>query len=158
MQIANYQPIGLPSVFLKIFEKVVNTRLVNFLHQHSVISPAQFDFTTERSTTDAIYTVLDQIYAELDAGNSVSGLFFRNFLLCPRKAFDVISHAVLIHKLYQAVVRRLLDYIFEQYVSDQRKTVCLRGHALNTIRSFFPLPSALLQVYLEGRFWARRCS
>ena len=48
---SNYRPISLPSIFGKIFEKIMHKRLHNFLESNSVIYSLQFGFRSKHSTT-----------------------------------------------------------------------------------------------------------
>ena len=48
---SNYRPISILSVFSKIFEKLVYTRLYKFLYTYKILYPLQFGFRENHSTT-----------------------------------------------------------------------------------------------------------
>ncbi|KFM66319.1 putative RNA-directed DNA polymerase from transposon X-element, partial [Stegodyphus mimosarum] len=48
----NYQPIAVTSFMCKLFEKMVNSRLVYFLESNNIISPYQSSFRKRRTTLD----------------------------------------------------------------------------------------------------------
>ena len=53
-EVGNYRPISLISVFSKIIEKIMQTRLLSFLKNHSIISDKQHGFCKGKSTNTAI--------------------------------------------------------------------------------------------------------
>ena len=54
-KLANYRSISILPVFGKIFEKVIYTRLYDFLTKNKIISEFQFGFQKFHSTTHAIH-------------------------------------------------------------------------------------------------------
>jgi len=93
--IGNYRPISILSTFSKILEKLICKRTHSFLDKNSVIIPTQHGFQLAYSTTHAM---LDILTASLDKINlnQCSALL----LLDLRKAFDTVSHDLLLKKLY----------------------------------------------------------
>ena len=57
----NYCPLSLLSVVSKVFEKLVNSRLVDHLEKCSLFSDFQYDFRSSQSTTDLLRDVSDRI-------------------------------------------------------------------------------------------------
>ena len=51
LDVNNYRPISLLSVFSKIIEKVMHVRLSTFFEEHNIIYPSQFGFQKNKSTT-----------------------------------------------------------------------------------------------------------
>ena len=50
----NYRPISVLSIFSKIYEKCMYTRLYSFLEKHNLLFNKQFAFRSRYSTNDAI--------------------------------------------------------------------------------------------------------
>ena len=67
----NYRPILLLSVFDKILEKVICTRLRKFMRKHNILYKYQYGFREHHSTSHAIMDVVEYTYKSLD-DNSLS--------------------------------------------------------------------------------------
>ena len=63
--ISNFRPITTLSVYSKIFEKLVHTRLSKFISKYNLINDNQFSFQKNKNTSDAILEFLDNIYDSL---------------------------------------------------------------------------------------------
>ena len=57
----NYRPISLLSIFSKIMEKMMSTRLTNYLELHDIIYPKQFGFRASFSTTHSLISITEKI-------------------------------------------------------------------------------------------------
>jgi hypothetical protein len=80
----NYRPISLLPVFSKIFEKLLLLQIVN----------AQFGFRRGLSTSSAVLSFIDNIVRSFENNNHYKAIF-----LDLSKAFDTVSHDILIKKL-----------------------------------------------------------
>lgn len=90
----NYRPVSLTSVCCKVLERIVVARLMAYLESYGILSDRQFGFRKARSTEDQMLLVYSRIAELVDAG-----LVVDVGLLDFSKAFDVVSHPVLIDKL-----------------------------------------------------------
>ena len=88
---SNYRPISLLSSLSKVFEKVLNTRMVEFLEKHQLLSNIQFGFRPKRSCTHAIASVTELMRNVIDS-QKMGFACFIDF----QKAFDTIDHSLLI--------------------------------------------------------------
>ena len=68
---------------------------VNHLELNKVLCQYQFGFRPSHSTCLALIDVIDNIYDQLDARFKVCGIY-----LDVQKAFDSVSHDILLDKLY----------------------------------------------------------
>ena len=57
----NYYPVSLLSMVSKVFEKLVNNRIVDHLEKFGLFSDFQYDFRSSRSTADLLTVVSDRI-------------------------------------------------------------------------------------------------
>lgn len=117
-KIDNIRPISLLSIFSKIFEKTMKCRLVKYLEIHNFLSPYQFGFIKKKSTEDALITVSDKIYSNLNQKNKITGLFI-DF----RKAFDLVDHSILMNKLETIGIRGVALSWFTSYLTGRTQRV-----------------------------------
>ena len=57
----NYRPVSLPSVVSKVFEKLVNKRIVHHLEKCGLFSDFHYGFRSPQSTADLLSVVSDRI-------------------------------------------------------------------------------------------------
>ena len=83
---SNYRPISILSVFSKIFEKLMYSRLYKFLDDFEILYLLQFGFRENHSTTHALLCLSESIKQSIDDGRFGCGVF-----LDLQKAFDTES-------------------------------------------------------------------
>lgn len=118
----NFRPISLMSVFSKIIDKCVKSRLTSFLKANNVMSENQFGFKENQGTHEAIYNFTKQLHKGMDKGKKILAIF-----LDLAKAFDTVSRRRLLKKLESIGVRGLPLQWFESYLQGRRQCVCLEG-------------------------------
>jgi hypothetical protein len=119
----NYRPIALLSVFSKVFEKAFCTRLNSFLSDSSAINREQHGFIKGKSTSTAIANYVSEVLRALDEPNrEVIGVFY-DF----SKAFDTISHEVLLSKLNDLGVVGVANSWIRSYLTDRIQAVHIRN-------------------------------
>ena len=89
----NYRPVSLLSVVSKVFEKLVNNRIVNHLEKCGLFSDFQYGFRSSRSTADLLTTVSDRIARTFNRSGVTRAVAFDI-----SKAFDRVWHSGLLHK------------------------------------------------------------
>ena len=92
--VSNYRPISLLSNIDKIFEKLMHSRLIEFLEERKILYYKQFGFRKDFPTNHAILSLLEIIQKALDDGQIAYGIFTDL-----EKAFDNVSHDILLEKL-----------------------------------------------------------
>ena len=91
----NYRPISVLPICSKILEKLMLTRLLDFLDKNNIIYKHQFGLKKKnKSTTQAVFDLYTRIVGALDKGDYACSVFF-DFA----KAFDTVDHKILISKL-----------------------------------------------------------
>ena len=116
--LGNYRPISLTLSLSKILEKCIKVRLMSFIHKHAIISKRQYGFQPDISTSHALFDVSKHICQSLDRGDYVFGLF-----LDIEKAFDSISHKLLIKKIENYGIRGIALDLIKSYISNRTQIV-----------------------------------
>lgn len=78
--------------FSKVFEKIVNKQMINFLNANSLLSLLQSGFRSNHSCTSALIKAAEDIRTHLDS-NEISVLVLLDHL----KAFDTVDHHCIIY-------------------------------------------------------------
>ena len=89
----NYCPVSLLSVVSKVFEKLVNNRIVDHLEKCGLFSDFQYGFRSSRSTADPLTVVSDRIARAFNRSVDTRAVALDIF-----KTFDRVCHAGLLHK------------------------------------------------------------
>jgi len=118
----NYRPISLLSVFDKILENLMHTRLYCYFNSSHMFYNYQFGFRKHHSTGLALIDVVDQIYQHLDNRDKALGIY-----LDLKKAFDTVDHNILLAKLFHYGVRGTVHDWFRSYLFNRKQFVCLNG-------------------------------
>jgi len=114
----NYRPISLLPNFSKILEKVVSTRLIEFLDEQKIISESQFGFRKGHSTIHPLMLFMNNLTAALNKKQFSIAIF------CDlRKAFDTVNHSILLDKLESMGVRGVEWLWFKNYLSNRMQFV-----------------------------------
>ena len=90
----NYCHVILLSVVSKVFEKLVNNRIVDHLEKCDLFSDFQYGFRSSQSTADLLTVVSDRIPGAFNGSGATPAVALDIF-----KAFDRVWHAGLLHKL-----------------------------------------------------------
>ena len=115
---SNYRPISLLPQFGKLFEKVIENRLVKFLDKKKVISPHQFGFRKYYSTELAVTEIQNMLLEKLDEGKVTCTIF-----LDLAKAFDTVNHNILVKKLERYGIRGQALLLLKSYLENRQHLV-----------------------------------
>lgn len=110
----NYRPISLLPVLSKILEKVLNTRLINYLKTKDIIAHNQYGFREGKSTEDAVLALTSDIVDHLEKKNKCLCVF-----LDLSKAFDTVSNSLLLFKLEKIGIRGIALNLFTDYLTNR---------------------------------------
>ena len=114
----NYRPISVLPVLSQIMERAVQIQLVDFLNENSVLSQFQSGFRKKHSTETAIVYLSDRIIEHMDRQHLCGAAFID----C-NKAFDLVEHKCLLHKLEHYGVRGNSLNWFKDYITTRTQRV-----------------------------------
>ena len=118
----NYRPVSLLSVVSKVFEKLVNNRIVDHLEKCGLFSDFQYGFRSCRSTADLLTVVSDRIARAFNRSGAT-----RAVALDISKAFDRVCHAGLLHKLKSYGISGQIFGLISSFLSNRQRRVVLNG-------------------------------
>ena len=119
----NYRPISLLPVFSKIFEKIIYSRMYEFLELNKLIYNRQFGFRANHSTNHALISMTESIKSFLDSGDFVAGIF-----IDLEKAFDTVNHQILCNKLNYYGFRGKINDLLKSFLSNRKQFVSINGY------------------------------
>ena len=118
----NYRPVSLLSVISKVFEKLLNNRIVNHLEKCGLFSDFQYGFRSCRSTAELLTVVSDRIARAFNMPGAT-----RAVALDISKAFDRVWHAGLLHKLKSYGISGQIFILISSFLSNRQLLVVLDG-------------------------------
>ena len=136
----NYRPVSLLSVISKVFEKLVNNRIVDHLEKCGLSSDFQYGFRSTRSTADLLTVVSDRIARAFNRSGAT-----RAVALDISKAFDRVWHADLFHKLNSYGFSGQIFGLISSFLSNRRLRVVLdeKSSQENPVNAGIPQGSIL---------------
>lgn len=130
----NYRGISKLSIIPKLFEKIICDTLSSVVRP--LLTPFQHGFITGRSTESNLCEYLDFVMRAMDKGFRVDAVYTDY-----SKAFDKISHSILITKLISFGIHGDLLRWLESYLRERSQAVAVKGYT----SSFIPITSGVPQ-------------
>ena len=121
---SNYRPISVIPALGKILERVVYTRLMCHLSENNILTPYQSGFRPNHSTEDVLLRTVEDWRQEVDQGKAIAAVFI-DF----SKAFDSISHPLLLKKLQGIGINYMALNLFKDFLTNRQQRVVIDGQA-----------------------------
>jgi hypothetical protein len=115
---SNYRPISILPAFSKIIEKLAYKRIILFLNKYNILNDYQFGFRKHKSTDMAIHTLVDKFYEAIENDKYMLAVFI-DF----SRAFDTISHDILLKKLHFYGFRGKAHEWIKNYLTNRKQFV-----------------------------------
>jgi hypothetical protein len=131
----NYRPIALQSTFSKIFERIIKRRLESFFLQHNLLNKYQYGFRPRSSTTKALMDFTQTIDRNKNENRHTIAIF-----LDLRKAFDTVSHSILLAKMENYGCRGITKELFKSYLEDRQQFTSVGGQSSEMLVNSFGVP------------------
>ena len=116
----NYRPVSLTSIVCKVMERLVRDMLMKYLDDNKLFTKEQHGFISKKSCATNLIETLDIVTKSLSNGLTVNMVYI-DFL----KAFDMVPHKRLLHKIKGYGVKNDLLNWFESFLSGRRQRVVL---------------------------------
>ena len=116
--INNYRPISILSSLNMIFEKLLYKRIYKYLVKYKILYKYQYGFRSGHSTIQALIEMTDQIKMAINNQELFGGIF-----IDLTKAFDTVSHDILLGKMKKYGFRGITHKLFESYLKNRKQYV-----------------------------------
>jgi len=133
--VSNYRPISLLSIFSKIYEKVMCSRLTAFFNKNKTLHPRQYGFRPLYSCEHALLDAQNTILTALDK-KQIALLLLIDF----SKAFDMVDHSILLNKLNNYGIRGIALKWMASYLNDRTQYVYVNNTKSSTLNLRFGVP------------------
>ena len=118
----NYCPVSLLSVVSKVFEKLVNNRIVDHLEKCGLFSDFQYGFRSSPSTAVLLTVISDRIARAFNRSGAI-----RAVVIDLSKAFGRVWHTGLLHELKSSGISGQIFGLISSFHSNKRLLVVLDG-------------------------------
>ena len=120
----NYGPVSLLFVVSKVFENLVNSKIVDHQEKCGLFSDFQYGFRSFQSTADLLTVLSDTIAKTFNRSGAT-----RAVTLDISKAFDRVQHADLLHKLKSYRISGPIFGLISSFLSNRRLRMVLDGES-----------------------------
>ena len=148
--VKNYHPVSLLYVVSKVFEKLVNNRIVDYLEKRVFFSDFQYGFRSSQSTVDLLTVVSDRISGAFNRSGATGAV-----VLDTSKAFAKVWHAGFLHKLKSYGLSGQIFGLISSFLSNRQFRVALDGissqeHLVNAgVPQGYILGATLFLLYIN---------
>ena len=119
---SNYRPITVLTQFNQIFERLLYKRFLNFFERFEIITKKQFGFLKKHCTEHAILDLKEFLMSKLESKEVTAVLF-----LDLQKAFDTVSHDILLKKLHHYGVRGNAHKLLKSYLTGRMQRTKIKN-------------------------------
>ena len=100
MGCSNYRPISILPIFIKLLEKLMPKRLLDYINKYNILYDHQLGFQKEKSTEHAESDLYTNIIKAIEKHEKTRAIF-----LDFARAFDTVNHDLLLRKLEHYGIR-----------------------------------------------------
>ena len=119
---ANYRPVSLTAICSKILEHIFHSNIMEYLQQHSILTPAQHGFRSKRSCETQLIATIQDLAEGLSKGQQIDAI-----LLDFAKAFDKVPHQRLMSKLDFYGIRGPTHKWIQSFLHTRKQRVLVEG-------------------------------
>ena len=132
---SDLRPISLIPLPGKILEHMISSRLKQFISENNILTPSQHGFRHGHSTITSITSLLDDVFTNVNLHKD-SFLIYLDL----KKAFDTVSHPILINKLEMFGLDLSTINWFKSYLVNRQQYVKFNNIELTCLDISFGVP------------------
>ena len=132
---SNYRPISLLPSISKFFEKAILEQLATYLDSNNLIHKHQYGFRKNPSTEYASLHLVDYLNYQMDKRRTPV-----NFYLDLSKAFDSLSHYILLNKLQRYGLCDVALNLLKSYLTNHKQFVQYNEYSSDMKYSYNGVP------------------
>ncbi|KAK8723230.1 hypothetical protein OTU49_011922, partial [Cherax quadricarinatus] len=139
----NYRPIALTSHIIKIFERVLRSKITTHLETHQLYNPGQHGFRTGRSCLSQLLDHYDKVLNALEDKKN-EDVIYTDFV----KVFDKCDHGVIAHKMRaKGITGKVGRWIYNFLTNRTQRVVVNRVKSeAATVKSSVPQGTVLAPI------------
>ena len=119
----NYRPVSLTSHLIKLIERILRKKLVEFIEQNNLITKEQYGFRSGRSCMSQLLCHYEKLISILEESGNADVLY-----LDMSKAFDKVDHKILLRKLKALGIEGKVHQWLTSFLTNREQTVMVDGH------------------------------
>ena len=127
----NYRPISLLITLSKLLEKCIYKCLYNSINKNNIFYSKQYGFRNNHSCEQAIQDLYGHLISNKEEGQNSVAVF-----LDLSKAFDTLSHELLLKKLNIYVIRGHCNNWFRSYLTNRKLHITLSSNAIEISKQY----------------------
>ena len=139
---ANYPPISLLSSLSKVFEKILQNRMLRFTEKNNLFCPIQYGFRINMYCVDTIVAITEFIRTEIDEKTQGHACF-----IDLQKTFDTLDHDIILKKLLDCGFKGKRFEILKDNFQTLGSTSVITLFARKSSKLYLVFPRALSWVH-----------
>ena len=137
----NYRPVSLTCIACKLMEHIVTSHIMSHADTQNILYPLQHGFQRGLSCETQLIDFIDDVTNNLDKGKQTDCL-----IMDFSKAFDKVSHSLLLHKLNHYGITGKTNQWIKSFLNDRSQSVVVEGEKSSAI----PVQSGVPQGSVLG--------
>lgn len=139
--VSDLRPISNLPLPGKMLEKLMAKRLLKYMEDSNLISNCQHGFRSSRSTGTAISCLINDIYEAINKQcRAKKPHMIYAIFIDLKKAFDTVSHELLLKKLFSLGLDNKTVNWFSDYLNNRKQKVFVNGTISNTLNVKIGVP------------------
>ena len=123
----NYRPVSLTSHIIKLFERVLRVKLIDYIESNEILTNYQYGFRQGRSCMSQLIHHYENLISILEENENADALY-----LDMSKAFDKVDHAILLKKLESIGIKGKIHQWLTSFLTNREQYVLVNGKKSET--------------------------